>query len=186
MDIPDYYRKFNKQPPTKDISSLKPDQTSKPSQVKPPQGIYRADKFTINIYEDWHDKTIYTITGPVTHGIQHNIVINIEPDIEIDSLDHYVDWQVSSLEEQLKACRLLLKEKITLNNGIPAYRAVFSWYPTDDLRVYQEQIYLLHEKNAYKLTASFTKKTRKTIGPQVERMMLSFSPLQNSNSPPTE
>ena len=81
------------------------------------------------------------------------------------------------MENELKGCRLLKQGKTQLANGLPAYEAIFSWYPTDDLRVYQHQIFVLHEKRGYKLTATFTKKTRKTIGPLVERMMLSFNPV---------
>ena len=57
-----------------------------------------------------------------------------------------------------------------------AYEAIFSWFPTNDIKIYQHQIFVLVEKTAYKLTASFTKKTRQTLGPQVLRMMLSFEP----------
>ncbi len=61
-----------------------------------------------------------------------------------------------------------------LANGMTAYQAIFSWFPTDGVKVYQEQIFVLAEGCAYMLTATFSKKTRKTLGPQVERMMLSF------------
>lgn len=181
MDIPEYYRKYqSEKPPPKPQEPAQPEagQPPAPSQVKPPGKTFQANDFALNLYEDWQDQTIYTLTGPVTDGIQHNIIVNIEPDVQVDSLENYVDWQVRTLEEQLNSCRLLLKEKITLTNGLPAYRAVFSWYPTDFLRIYQEQIFLLSGNTAYKLTASFTKKTRKTLGPQVERMMLSFNPRQ--------
>ena len=45
----------------------------------------------------------------------------------------------------------------------------------DEIRIYQQQIFVLVEKTAYKMTASYTKKTRKTLGPAIERMMLSLS-----------
>jgi hypothetical protein len=186
MDIPEYYRKYQSGEPPKEPKKpetpAQPGQPPAPSKLKPPEETFQANDFTINIYEDWQDKTIYTLTGPVTDGIQHNIVVHIDPDVEVDSLSEYVDWQVTTLEEQLKSCRLLLKEEIKLNNGMPAYRAIFSWYPHDELRIFQEQIFLIADTTAYKLTASFTKKTRKTIGPQVEQMMLSFDP-RSDNTP---
>lgn len=70
---------------------------------------------------------------------------------------------------------LLKRGETRLTNGTDAYEAVFSWYPTDQVRIYQHQIFVLVEKIAYKMTASFTKKTRQTIGPAVERMMLSLN-----------
>ena len=140
--------------------------------------LYQANSFNIGLLEDWQDKTIHTLTGPVTDGIQHNVIITVEHDVEYDSVLEYADWQISALEEELKGCRLLKKGKRALTNGIPAYEAIFRWYPTENLRVYQHQIFVLVNKTGYKLTTTFTKKTRKTIGPKVERMMLSFSPIQ--------
>ena len=137
---------------------------------------FRADRFTISLYDGWQDKTVYTIAGPVTDGIQHNIIITVHPDVPMDSLRDFADWNILAMTEELKSCRLLKQAPITLADGRPAYQAIFRWYPTDELRLYQEQIYVLVDKIGYVITASFTKKTRKTLGPQVERMMLSFRP----------
>ena len=137
---------------------------------------YQAQYFSLTLLESWQDKTVYTLTGPVEDGVQHNITINLEPEVQFDSLREFAEWQIRTLEEELKGCRLLKKEEIKLANGMSAYRAIFSWYPTDEVRVYQEQMYVLHEKSAYSMTATFTKKTRKTLGPLVERMMLSLNP----------
>ena len=139
---------------------------------------YNAEKFVINIDKEWKDKTIFTLTGPVSDGIQHNILITMEEDIPFDAVIDYAEWQIAALEDELKGCLLLLKGEVKLDNGMPAYEAMFSWYPSDDLRIYQHQIFVLHENKGYKLTASFTKKTRKTLGPEVERMMLSFKPIE--------
>jgi hypothetical protein len=152
---------------------------SAPTSLFPlPKKNYRGNEFMINLYDDWQDKTVFTITGPVTDGIQHNITIMVEHDIEVESLRDFADWNVTTLEEQLKGCRVLKQGEINLNNGIPAYKVVYVWYPSEELRLYQEQILLLVDKTSYKLTASFTKKSRKTLGPQVERMMLSFNPIK--------
>lgn len=137
---------------------------------------YHAQWFSLTVLEHWQDKTIYTLSGPVEDGIQHNIVIMLEQNSEFETVREYAEWQIGSLEQELKSCRLLKKGPTKLANGVPAYQAIFSWYPTDVLKVYQEQLFVLAEKTAYKLTATFTKKTRKTLGPQVERMMLSFVP----------
>ena len=138
--------------------------------------LFQGNCFTMDYAEDLLDKTIYTLTGPVENGIQHNIIITVEYDIQFESVVDYADWQVLTLEESLKGCRLLKKGKKNLANGLPAYEAIFRWYPTDELRIYQQQIFVLADNNGYKLTASFTKKTRQTLGPKVERMMLSFCP----------
>jgi hypothetical protein len=148
-----------------------------PNAQFPPPGIrYQANLFRLHLYEEWEDKTVYTLTGPVTDGIQHNITIVADREVGNVSLRDYADWNIDTLETELKSCRLLKKEEIKLANGMPAYRAIFSWWPTDELRIYQEQIVLLAGNVGYKLAATFTKKTRKTLGPAVELMMLSFQP----------
>ena len=191
MKIPDYYRQFQNQPPAKEEenkqieqppplqkqgqqTSQQPVQQSK--KVEDKTRAYAADCFTINMLEEWQDKTIYTFTGPVTDGIQHNVIINVDPDLPFENLIDYADWQIKTLEEELKSCTLLKRNEIKLDNGMDAYEAIFSWFPTDDIKIYQHQIFVLVDKTAYKLTASFTKKTRQTLGPQVLRMMLSFDP----------
>jgi len=171
MDDSEYYQKFHK--PS--------DKSSQTLRLAEPIKAYQANRFSLYLYDDWQDKTIYTISGPVTDGIQHGIIINLNPDVETENLRDYADWNIASLTNELKGCRLLLQAPITLANGLPAYKAIFCWFPTEELRIYQEQIYVLVGTAGYNLTASFTKKTRKTLGPQVERMMLSFNHINRSS-----
>jgi hypothetical protein len=188
MKIPDYYRQFQNQPEQKKEEEKKPElkqpnQATSKEQHKPQTKkaedktiVFQGNGFTINQLEDWEDKTIYTLIGPVTDGIKHNVILNVEKDIPFDSLQEYADYQIKTIEKELKGCMLLKKGDTKLFDGTEAYEAIFKWYPLDDFKIYQHQIYILKDKTSYKLTASFTKKTRKTIGPQVERMMLSFKP----------
>ena len=146
-------------------------------QQKPVQK-YQANSFTIGQLDGWQDKTVYTIAGPVTDGIQHNVTIIVGQDVPFTSVREFAEWQIGAMEQELKGCQLLKKGTITLANGTPAYQAIFAWFPAENLKVYQEQIFVLAEGWAYTLTASFSKKSRKTLGPQVERMMLSFAPVK--------
>jgi hypothetical protein len=195
MKIPDYYRQFQSQPAKEDKETTKPDQEEKPKTpeqkqeiqssrektvVKDKTELFQANSFTLNKLDDWQDKTIYTLTGPVTDGIQHNVIINIDQDVPFEDLIDYAEWQIRTLEEELKGCTLLKKGETKLDNGMDAYEAIFSWIPVEDMKIYQHQIYFLNDNTAFKLTASFTKKTRQTIGPSVLRMMLSFNPAGKS------
>ena len=197
MKIPDYYRQFQNQPSeekkeekaseSSDLEKTKVSQqkqsVKQETQAPAPQDktvIFRGNGFTVNQLEEWEDKTIYTITGPVIDGVQHNVIVNVDREMVFDTLQEYADWQIKTLEEELKGCTLLKRGETKLTNGTDAYEAIFSWYPLDDFRIYQHQIYVLIDKIAYKLTASFTKKTRQTIGPSIVRMMLSFNIDDNS------
>jgi hypothetical protein len=51
----------------------------------PPDRPCRGDRFALRLYDGWKDKTIYTIAGPVTDGIQHNIIITVHPDVPMDN-----------------------------------------------------------------------------------------------------
>lgn len=155
-----------------------------PARPAQPDGRFQGNGFFLRLYDGWEDKTIYTIGGPVTDGIQHNIIITLNPDVGTDDLRHYAEWNIETLTGELKGCRLLFQGPVTLANGLPAHKAIFCWWPTEELRIYQEQIYILVGTTGYNLTASFTKKTRKTLGPQVERMMLSFAPLNPEKPAP--
>ncbi len=196
MKIPEYYKQFQNTNVKKPDEDKKKDEIlqeqqseskqnsqhkeetpniSQSSQVKEKTIIYQGNGFSLNQLEDWEDKTIYTLTGPATDGVQHNILITVDKENPFDTLEEYAEWHIKTLETDLKSCMILKKGETNLTNGTEAYEAIFSWYPTDDLRIYQHQIFIQFEKAVYKLTSSFTKKTRQTLGPQVLRMMLSFT-----------
>ena len=137
---------------------------------------FRGNSFTINMPEGWQDKTVYTLSGPIEDEIQHNVVINVGQDVDIDSVEELADLQIESLEMQLQGFRILKRGEVTLNNGHEAYEAVFRWEPTEVNRLYQRQIYVLAGKTAYTLTSTFSKRTRKTRGPEVDRILMSFEP----------
>jgi len=194
-EIPDYYRHLaesgEKEKGKKVASQTEaepevlrgmpiPTSRARQPEIAPPPAsgnLYKANSFTINLPDQWTDKTIFTLTGPATDDIQHNITVNAKSDLEVESLLEFAESQFGTLESELKGCTLLLNEPCQLTSGLPAHRAIFVWWPAEDLRLYQEQIYVLHGNTGFTLTASFTKKTRKTIGPEVERAMLSFQPL---------
>ncbi len=184
-EVPEYYRHLVEKKPQKEAQG-KPGspRSSSPGPGAAPQKVagvpYVADTFTLPLPEGWSDKTIFTLTGPVTDGVQHNITINIDRELAVDSLLDFAALQIQSLENQLRGIRLLKQESVLLANGTPAYRAIFVWYPVEDVRLYQEQLYVLEGGLGYTLTASFTKKTRKTIGPAIERIMLSFEPTRRT------
>lgn len=167
-----------------DQSPQGPAAAGRQQQGHPPKTLYRGHGFSLQMDDGWQDKTIYTLIGPVTDGVQHNIMVQPDNEAEGMSLADYADWQIRTLEEQIRGCRVLLRQQVTLASGLPAYRAIFSWYPSEHQRIIQEQIYIVAGTKAYRLTATFTKKTRKTIGPAIERMMLSFAP--QAETPPNQ
>jgi hypothetical protein len=80
------------------------------------------------------------------------------------------------MASRLNDCLILRRDDVELTAGLPASRVIYGWSPEEGLRLYQEQVYVLHNGAGYTLTASFTRQTRKQLGHEVERVMLSFKP----------
>jgi len=137
---------------------------------------YRGNGFAIDLPEGWKDTTVHTLEGPVEDGIQHNVLITTERDLPFESAAQYAQSQLAGLETELKSYRLLERGPVTLQNGLPAYRLIFSWQPTDGVLIYQHQLYVMVDGTGYKLTATFSKKTHKTLGPKVQGILFSFRP----------
>lgn len=139
---------------------------------------YRADAFTLDLRPGWRDRTVFVLEGPHAHEFQHVLTVNVDTEVDDDmALLDYADLQVANQLDTLRGCRLLKKGYTKLDNGLTAYRAVFVWYPAEDRRIYRDQLFVLHRGTAYTMAASFTKKTRKTLGPRVTRAMHSFEPV---------
>lgn len=138
---------------------------------------YRADAFQVQRPGgQWHDGSVHTIVGPTLDGITHNIMIHADLDVEAESLYAFAAQGIALLEAELDECRLLINDSIELDCGVPAYRVIVVWYPSDDQRLYQEQLFVLQGGRGYTLTTTFTRETRKQLGETVERMMRSFTP----------
>jgi hypothetical protein len=187
--IPDYYRPLadetgeesgpEQQADPESSGDEETDSQNTPSEPT----VYRADAFRLPLPEGgWRDGSVYTLTGPTIDGVTHNIAVNMDDEVEADSVYDFAAQEIALLEPQLEDFRLLVDDPIELNCGEPAYRAIFCWYPEDDLKLYQEQIYVLPDERGYTLTASFTRNTRKQLGAEVERMMLSFTPIEEEPS----
>jgi hypothetical protein len=180
MDIPEYYRKFQEQ-----SAQIESPVTPPPIADGTPElshsDLFESNTFSIIKPDGWQNKTIYTITGPVENGIQHNVIITVEENSPFENLLDYADWHIHSLERELQGCRLLKKDKISLTNRLAAYEAIFSWFPTNGMEIFQKQIFILCDKTGYKITASFTQETLDTLGPRVDQMIQSFNPLRKVN-----
>ena len=70
-----------------------------------------------------------------------------------------------------------------LMHVIAAKAVAFKEALQPEFKVYQQQIYVLADRTACRLTATFTEKTRQTLGPQIERLMLSFDPVKPGGPP---
>jgi len=138
--------------------------------------LFYADDFALRLQDGWQNETVYVLEGPMEDDLQHTIQIDVDPDAGNIAVIDYADMQIKGQKNTVKGCRLLMKRFTKLDNEMRAYRAILVWYPTEERRVYQDQFFVVHDGVGYRLTANFTKKTRKTLGPKVERAFRSFDP----------
>ena len=134
------------------------------------------NRFVLNIPADWTDKSIYKFDGPQDDGIKHNIFVHIENNVEIPDLERYADMQIKVVASELQGYHELKRGQIVLNNRLPAYELVYKWCPVEEIEIYQRSIYILHKETGYILTATFSKKTWKTRGTEIDKILKSFTP----------
>lgn len=197
-EIPDYYRHLldpsdgaDTDPVSQDSSRDRPEQEGNPAASSSgsareetagananPDGprCYRADAFSLPVPgPEWRDGTTYTLLGPVSGGLRHNITIHVDDDTDATSLDEYAGAQMEGLEAALPEGRLLMHGPLTLDDETAAYRIIFRWQPTNrDGPLYQEQVYVYGNGCGYTLTSSFSAASRKRFGPAIESLLRRF------------
>jgi hypothetical protein len=130
---------------------------------------------SIAVPEGWEDQTIYTYKGPDDNGIQHNLIVQVDPELETDDLFTYSQQRIQALKDSLPGFELLSETERKLKSGLMGYDAVFKWVPSEGKVIFQKQVYVISGGKAYCFTASFSKHTLKTIGCDVDAMIDSFS-----------
>jgi len=142
---------------------------------KPSEYTLLNNKFTLKLPPEWDDKTVYSFDGPEEDGIKHHIIVTIENHVEVPDLERYADIRIRALEGELQGYHALKRGQINLYSQMPAYEVVYKWCPVENREVYQRFIYVLSRNTGYMLTATFSKKTWKTRGPEVDKILMSFT-----------
>lgn len=127
--------------------------------------------------DGWKETTVYTFEGPCDSGIQHNLVLSILPKLpENVALPQYVKSQLEESAAALPGFELISEKEIHHPEAAGGYETVFRYQPSDDVRYIQKQWYFIFKENIYLLTATFNKKTLKTIGKEIEGIVFSLKP----------
>ena len=134
-------------------------------------------RFSLGVPPDWHDQSIYRYEGPDQDGVKHHINVVIDADVKSGDLLQYAELQLQALHTELRSFTLLKRGEMLLANGLPAYEFVYRWIPVQDKELIQQIYLVLADGRGYILTASFSPLTWSTLGPQVEQVLRSFTPL---------
>jgi hypothetical protein len=136
--------------------------------------------FQIKLPPDWEDQTIYTYMGPEDSGVQHLLTLVVDKSAGKTELADYVRERRDLTLNTMPGMEMLKEEQKTLDSGFPAVEIVFKWVPSDESIIYRKQVFLIVDEIGYIFSANFSKKTIKTIGTEVDRIINSFNPKPES------
>jgi hypothetical protein len=142
----------------------------------------KNNQFSLTLPEGWTDTTAFTFQGPNDSGVQHNLVIVIDPAVEkgID-LKTYATQQIDNSKVVLPGFELINEKEKTMPSGIEAYEIVYKYIPADEVIIFQKQVFMFIGGKGYSFTSSFSKKTLKTIANEVDEIIASFVPKISDN-----
>jgi hypothetical protein len=137
--------------------------------------------FKINLPDGWKETTIHTFQGPHDGGVQHNLVLVIDPEVpKKTDLREYARQQSGITKEALPGFALISETEITMPNGAPAFAIVYKYVPGEGIELFQKQVFMIIEGKGYIFSATFSKKSLQTIACEVDRIIASFNPVKLS------
>jgi hypothetical protein len=134
------------------------------------------NQFQLTLPDSWSDRTAHLFQGPDDSGVQHNLQLVIEPDTDAADAAEYGRDRFDSLMESIQGATVLKQEEKTLSDGRTVYECVYKWIPVDSQVMFNKVVYMIVDGAGYTFTANFSKKTIKTIGVEVDRIIESFHP----------
>jgi hypothetical protein len=157
-------------------SGYDPQLSAKEKTSLSPSTTYFADAFTVSLHDAWDSDPVYRLEGPVEDGLQHVILITVDPEVGDIAMVDYAERRIEQQIAALKHGRRLAHSHTKLDNDLPASRVVFSMTSGNDRSLYQEDWYLVHREVGYRLSARFTEQSLPVVGPTVKRLFRSFEP----------
>jgi hypothetical protein len=135
--------------------------------------------FQINLPEGWKETTIHTFQGPHDSGVQHNLVLVIDPEVpKKTDLKEYALQQSGTTKEALPGFALISEKEKTMPNGLPAFEIVYKYVPGEGIELFQKQLFMIIEGKGYIFSATFSRKTLQTIAYEVDRIIAGFTPVK--------
>jgi hypothetical protein len=124
---------------------------------------------------EWADKTSYYIEGPEEDGINHHIMVRVDDNVDAPDITTFATKKIEDLSKNLQAYQEVNQGSIRLSVPAPAYEVVYKWMPDGKREIYQRMMFVWSKGTVFTLTASFSEKTFKGRGPQVDGIFRTFS-----------
>lgn len=133
--------------------------------------IFGQPKFILSFPDNWKDETMYSFKGPEDSGVQHGLLVTVDDEPGTGDMVRYAKDRINALKNTLTGAEFLKEEEKQLSADYPAYEVVYKWIPSEGKVLFQKQVWVLVDGVVYNLTASFSKKTIKTIGKEVDAII---------------
>jgi hypothetical protein len=135
--------------------------------------------FQVTFPDEWKETTVFTFEGPHDSGVQHNLVLVVDPFVSKDmELHEYAQQQLAGPKTVMPGFELINEQEKRMSDGTIAYEIVYKYIPAENVILYQKQIYQFRDKKALVFTATFSKKTLATLGPVFDNVIASFRMLK--------
>lgn len=135
--------------------------------------------FRLALPPDWQDTSVFTFQGPHDNGLQHNIVLTVDRySAKKTALEEYARMQFGNTKSMLPGFELIGEGEKELTNGRRVYEITYKYIPADNVILFQKQTFYIIAQTGYIFTATFTKKTMKTIANTVDTIIASFVPFE--------
>ncbi len=136
----------------------------------------RNNQFRIELPDGWEDRTVHQFLGPEDSGVQHVLNLVVDPNAQTDDVGDYARDRIDQVIESMPAAEILKEGEKTLANGVEAYEVVYKWVSPNGNVTFQKLVYMIRDGVAYAFSSNFSKKTIKTIGVEVDKIIESFEP----------
>jgi hypothetical protein len=125
--------------------------------------------------ENWTETTVHTFQGPNENGVQHSLVLSIEPSVKKTiSLVEFVHAQLVKIKQAMRGFELVHEGEKKMPDGKQAYEIVYKFSPTEQITYFQKQIFIRLGEKVFIFTSTYSKRTMATIGPRVDAIIASL------------
>ncbi|NOX76551.1 MAG: DUF1795 domain-containing protein [Gammaproteobacteria bacterium] len=141
----------------------------------PARKMLEDSRFSMDLPPEWEEQASYLIVGPEQDGIQHDITVQLEHNVEASDIVSLAQQRIRELSRNLEAFQGLSHGIVELKPPYNAYQVAYKWAPEKTREVYQRMMFVLANHTVYTLTVTFSKKMFERLGPRVEDIFRSFS-----------
>jgi len=131
--------------------------------------------FQLTFPEGWKETTVHTFEGPYDSGVQHNLVLVVDPFIKKDTnLKDYAHAQIAGPKRNMPGFEMVNEQEKKMPDGTPAFEIVYKYIPAEGVILFQKQLYMRKEEKAFIFTSTYSKKTLATIAPRIDSIVADF------------